>query len=207
SGEHAIPRHRVPEMICHIIGERLGIDVTVADIGMVRGEAADRQPSLAGAIDRAAALWHGDARGCTPTALISGAKAAAPIWEWENPPEDDHIARIGEHRVDPVDVAMLRRARAHYQEMYRQEESGRTADVTHLRGQAHRYAGLALILGAQGDLDRSVHIAGQMLDRAEGMESGRIHDRIAHVARVLRPHATEPNVAAFLERADECLPL
>src|SRR5262249_47768652 len=36
-----------------------------------------------------------------------------------NPPEDDHIARLGEHRVDPVDVAMLRRARAHYQEMYR----------------------------------------------------------------------------------------
>jgi hypothetical protein len=78
----------------------------------------------------------------------------------------------------------------------------RTAAATHLRGQVHRYAGLALILTAQGNLDRSVHVAGQMLDRAEGMESGRIHDRIAHVTRVLRPHATEPTVAAFLERAD-----
>ncbi|MFC0532070.1 hypothetical protein [Phytohabitans kaempferiae] len=395
--DHAIPRDPVPEMICTIVGERLGIDVTLADIGMVRGEAADRQPSLAGAIDRAAALWHGDARGRTPTTLITGAKAAAPIWEWENPPDDDHIARLGEHRVDPVDVAMLRRARGHYQEMYRRvggmpvraritalladraapllraaydndlgrqlyravgglaalagvcaydanqqplsqrhlftalrlakasgdrqfgayivallanqalyldqrrlvvqyaesalraggpslnpalvtdlhalagkayarmgdahacrphlrksettaatlsqhhgqdevsyvhpglvetqvaealrrlgdlaaaqtyaEESVRTAGATHLRGQVHRHAGLSLILAARGDLDRSVHVAGHMLDRADGMESGRIHDRIQHVARVLRPHAAESNVAAFLERADEYLHL
>lgn len=393
--DHAIPRDPVPNMICQVLGERLRIDVTVADIGMVRGESEDRQPSLAAVIDRAAALWHGDTRGRTPTALISGAKAAAPLWEWENPPEDDHVAQLGEHRVDPVDVAMLRRARSHYQEMYRRvggmavrtritallaeraapllrasydnqlgrqlyravgglaalagvcaydadqqplsqrhlftalrlakasgdrqlgaytvallanqalyldqrrlvvqyaesalrgggpnlnlalvtdlhalagkayarmgdadaarphlqtsesvaarmtqhhghdeisyvqpglvetqvaealrrlgdlpaaqtyaEESVRTASVTHLRGQVHRYAGLALILTAQGDLDRSVHVAGHMLDRAEGMESGRIHDRIAHVTRVLRPHATDPAVAAFIERADEYL--
>jgi hypothetical protein len=395
--DHAFPRDPVPEMICTIIGERLGIDITLADIGMVRGEAADRQPSLAGAIDRAAALWHGDARGRTPTTLITGAKAAAPIWEWENPPDDDHIARLGEHRVDPVDVAMLRRARSHYQEMYRRvggmpvraritallvdraapllrasydndlgrqlyravgglaalagvcaydanqqplsqrhlftalrlakasgdrqfgayivallanqalyldqrrlvvqyaesalraggpslnpalvtdlhalagkayarmgdahacrphllksesiaaklsqhhghdevsyvhpglvetqvaealrrlgdlpaaqtyaEESVRTAGATHLRGQVHRNAGLALILAARGDLDRSVYIADHTLDRAEGMESGRIHDRIEHVTRVLRPHAAESNVAAFLERANEYLHL
>jgi hypothetical protein len=87
------------------------------------------------------------------------------------------------------------------------EESVRTASVTHLRGQVHRYAGLALILTAQGDIDRGVHVAGQMLDRAEGMESGRIHDRIDHVTRTLRRHAAEPIVAAFLERADEHLHL
>lgn len=395
--DHAIPRDPVPEMICQIIGERLSLDLRFADIGMVRGDARDRQPTLTGAIDRAAALWHGDAHGRTPKALVTGAKAAAPTWEWENPPEDENVARLGEHRVDPADVVMLRRARAHYQEMYRRvggmpvraritallaeraapllrasydnqlgrelyravgglaalagvcaydadqqplsqrhlftalrlakasgdrqfgayivallanqalyldhrrlvvqyaesalraggpglnaalvtdlhalagkayarmgdaqacrphlhtseavavrlgrhhghdevsyvqpglvetqiaealrrlgdltaaqtyaEQSVRTASVTHLRGQVHRYAGLALILATRGDLDRSVHVAGHMLDRAEGMESGRIHDRIAHVARVLRPHTAEPNVAAFLERADEHLHL
>ena len=395
--DHAIPRDPVPEMIRALIAERLGISVTLADIGMVRGEAADRHPSLTSAVDRATALWHGDARGRTPTTLITGAKAAAPIWEWENPPDDDHIARLGEHRVDPVDVAMLRRARTHYQEMYRRvggmpvrsritallaeraapllraaydddlgrqlyravgglaalagvcaydanqqplsqrhlftalrlakasgdrqfgayivallanqalylderrlviqyaesalraggpslnpalvtdlhalagkayarmgdaqacrphlrksetiaaqlshqhdqeevsyvhpglietqvaealrrlgdlpaaqtyaEESVRTADATHLRGQVHRHAGLALILAARGDLDRSVHVAGHMLHRAEGMESGRIHDRIEQVARVLRPHSADYTVAAFLERADEHLHL
>src|SRR5512142_3343126 len=110
--DHAIPRDPVPEMICCILGERLGLDVRLADIGMVRGDARDRHPTLTSAIDRAAALWHGDARGRAPGALITGAKAAAPIWEWENPPEDEHVARPGDRRLDPADVAMLRRARA-----------------------------------------------------------------------------------------------
>ena len=82
------------------------------------------------------------------------------------------------------------------------EESVRTATAHPPTRPDARHAGFALILTAQGNLDRGVHVAGQMLDRAEGMESGRIHDRIAHVTRVLRPHATEPTVAAFLERAD-----
>lgn len=34
------------------------------------------------------------------------------------------------------------------------EESVRTAPATDLRGQVHRYAGLALILTARGDLDQ-----------------------------------------------------
>jgi len=83
------------------------------------------------------------------------------------------------------------------------EEAVRTADATHLRGQVHRYAGLALVLTAGGSHDRGAHIAGQMLDHAVGMESGRIRDRINTVVRALRPHAAEPAVAAFLKRADE----
>ncbi|WP_326550196.1 hypothetical protein [Micromonospora sp. NBC_01813] len=393
--DHAIPRDPAPELICRIIAERLGVDVTLADIGMVRGEATDRLPSLAAAVEQGAALWHGDSRGRVPSRIFTGAKAAAPVFEWENPPEDDLIARLGERRVDTADVAMLRRARTHFQEMYRRvggmpvrpritalltqraapllrasydnalgrqlyravgglaalagvcaydanqqplaqrhlftalrlakasgdrqfgayvvallanqalyleerrlvvqyaesalraggpslspalvtdlhalagkayarmgdarashphlrtsatiaanlgqhhghdevsyvqpglietqlaealrrlddlpaariyaEESVRTAGSTHLRGQVHRYAGLALILTAQGELDRGVHVAERMLDRADGMDSGRLHDRVAHVTRALRPHAGEPVVAAYLERADEYL--
>jgi len=66
-------------------------------------------------------------------------------------------------------------------------EAVRTAPGTHLRGQVHRYAGLALVLTARGELDRSAHAAAEMLDRAIGMESGRIRDRVNTVISALRP--------------------
>jgi hypothetical protein len=81
------------------------------------------------------------------------------------------------------------------------EESVRTATSAHLREQVHHYAGLALILSIRGDLDRSVHAADHMLTLADGMESGRIRDRVSQVTQALRPHAAESVVAAFLERA------
>src|SRR5690606_27756861 len=37
------------------------------------------------------------------------------------------------------------------------KESVRTAPATHLRGQVHRHAGLALILAARGEVDHSTH--------------------------------------------------
>lgn len=117
--DHAIPRDPVPDLICAVIGQRLRIDLTRLDIGMVPGHAADRQPTLAQAVDRAAALWRGDARGRIPTSTVVGAQAAAPVWEWENPPDGEDVARPGDRRVDPVDVVRLRLARTHYQEMYR----------------------------------------------------------------------------------------
>jgi hypothetical protein len=389
--DHAIPRDPVPDLIATILGARLGIDVTLADIGMNRGQFAERPPSLARTIDRAAALWRGDVRGRVPTTTVAGAQAAAPVWEWENPPDDEDVSRPGPRRVDPADVLRIQRARNHYQEMYRRvggvpvrpriaamltehtapllhaaydntlgrrlyravgglaalagvcaydadaqplaqrhlftalrlakasgdrefgayvvallanqalfleeyrlvvqyteaalraagplltpalvtdlhalagkayarmgeaqachthlrqseltaariahtdapaevsyvqpglvetqmgealrrlgdlraaqtyaQESVRVAATTHPRGQVHRYAGLALILTARGDLDQGVHVADQMLDRAVGIESGRIRDRVHQVVQALRPRAREPIVAAFLERA------
>jgi hypothetical protein len=391
--DHATPRDPVPELICTIVGRRLGIDVSPADIGMMRGQTAERLPSLARTVDRAAALWRGEIRGRVPSTLIVGAQAAAPVWEWENPPDDEDVTRPGHRRVDIADVLRVQHARNHYQEMYRRvggvpvrpriaamlnertapllhaaydnqlgrrlyravgglaalagvcaydadqqplaqrhlftalrlakasgdrqfgayvvallanqalfldehrlvvqytesalraagprlapalvtdlhslagkayarmgdahachphlreservagrithaegpeeisyvlpglvetqsaealrrlgdlgaaqtyaEESVRTAPATHLRGQVHRYAGLALILTARGDLDQGVHVAGQMLDRAIGIESGRIRDRVDQVVQALRPRAREPVVTAFLERAGE----
>jgi len=61
------------------------------------------------------------------------------------------------------------------------------------RGQVHRLATLATILAGQGDADAAVGIAGQMLDKAAGMESCRIQDRIAAVrdAATARPPALE----------------
>lgn len=55
------------------------------------------------------------------------------------------------------------------------------ADECHLRGQVHRLATLATILAGQGEADTATNIAGQMLDKAVGMESRRIQDRIVAV--------------------------
>jgi hypothetical protein len=79
-------------------------------------------------------------------------------------------------------------------------ESVRTAGGTHLRGQVHRHATLALILAQRGEVEQALVAATAMLDIAAGMESGRLRDRITSVAQALRPHAKVPGVADFLER-------
>jgi len=118
--DHAIPRDPVPVMICRIIGDRLGTPLTPADIGMTRDPAARAgPPGLTKATDRATALWRGDQKGHTPASTVTGPQAIAPVWEWENPPEDDDVSHPGRRLVDPADVARLRHARARYQEMYR----------------------------------------------------------------------------------------
>jgi transcriptional regulator with XRE-family HTH domain len=81
------------------------------------------------------------------------------------------------------------------------EESVAHLDTIHLRGRVHRLAGLSLVLTARKDVDRSAHIATEMLGYAAGMESGRIHDRVQTVVQALRPHARETSVAAFLSAA------
>ena len=51
--------------------------------------------------------------------IVTGAEAVAQVWDWENPPDDEQIRRHAHHRVDQADVAGPRRARAHYEQMYR----------------------------------------------------------------------------------------
>ncbi|MFB9238374.1 hypothetical protein ACFFWC_22935 [Plantactinospora siamensis] len=389
--DHAIPRHPVPQLICRIISDRLGVTVTPADIGLAPDPTGRRTVSQLQLVERAAAVWRGDRKGQHPSAVLSGAQAVAPLWEWEHPAEDDDLTRPGRRHVDPADIARLRYARIRYQEMYRRvggvpvrtrivatltgqatpllraaydngrgralfqavaglaalagvcaydadrqalaqrhlltalrlakasgdrplgayvvavmgtqalhldeyrlvvqyaqaalrgggtaispalaadlhalagkayarmndkagshqhlrqaealaarlnpaaaptevsyvqpglvetqvaealrrlgdltaahayaEESVRTAGATHPRAQVHRRAGLALILTAEGDLDRATHTGHHMLDQLTGMESGRLTDRVRQVATALHPHATQPAVAAFLERA------
>jgi hypothetical protein len=82
------------------------------------------------------------------------------------------------------------------------EESVRTSSETHLRGRVHRYAGLALIVAQRGDVDQAVQVGNEMLRYAEGMESGRIRDRLSHVAAVLRPHAS--TAVSFRYRSTGC---
>ncbi|WP_433057060.1 hypothetical protein [Dactylosporangium sp. CS-033363] len=387
----AVPRDPGPDLICQVIGDAMRTTVTRADIGMERKPATSSVP-LPQLVERATALWRGDQRDKAAGPPAAGAEAVAPVWEWENPPDDVEVAHDGRRQVEPVDVRRLRQLRDRYQEMYRRvggvpvrprlvaalneraapllrdtydnrtgrqllraagglaalagvcaydadqqglaqrylfgalrmakasndkrfgayvvallsthalhgnqprlvvqyaeaalraarghlgsalaadlhslagkayarmgesdgcqrhmreselaaarivlgdepaeasyvqpglvetqvaealrrlgdfsaaqtyaEESVRMAGGTHLRGRVHRYAGLALIVAQRGDVDQAVHVGTQMLEYAEGMESGRIRDRVAQVAGALRPHARVPAVAEFLERAD-----
>lgn len=87
------------------------------------------------------------------------------------------------------------------------EEAVRTASESHLRGRVHRHACLALILAERGEIDRSVHLAGSMLDDAAGMESARIRERVNTVMRMLRPYVAVREVSDLMERVvDTCHP-
>ncbi|NSC23819.1 transcriptional regulator [Streptomyces albus subsp. chlorinus] len=123
------PRGRVPELICEVLGRQLGRTLTLSDIGMdvpaaghTPGTPSGPEPAGLGRfVERAASLWradqvHGDWPGPT---LLTGAAAVAPVWEWENPPEDLDVSRSGGPEVTGADVAVLHTARGHYEHLYR----------------------------------------------------------------------------------------
>jgi len=116
----AVPRIPVPDMICDLLGERLGMALTRADIGMDRREPV--VATLRQTTDRAAALWRGDftrTQSTVAARLVTGPAAIAPVWEWESPPDDRDVSRHGHRAVALVEVQRLKAARNHYQEMYR----------------------------------------------------------------------------------------
>jgi hypothetical protein len=121
-----IPRGKVPELICEVLSMRLGRTVLLADVGMDRGAAGeqiDGNRQLTQAVDHAVALWRSDFKQPTTlraTELIRGPAAIAPVFEWENPPDDLNVARQGPHRVDARQTRFLRGARTRYERMYRE---------------------------------------------------------------------------------------
>lgn len=117
------PRGQVPELICQVLGERLGRTLTLDDIGLGGTPGASSQgATLSVFVERATALWRSDQqqRGHVVEApAVTGTHAVMPVWEWENPPEDADVSRSGLGRVGPADIELLRTARAHYELMYR----------------------------------------------------------------------------------------
>lgn len=145
------PRGKVPELICEVLGRRLGRVLTLADIGMTAppgsgtaggpggsgsdagapgggtgsGGAGSVVDGVAGSlgrfVERAALSWRSDQlhegeRGPGP---LTGAAAVAPVWEWENPPDDPDVSHDGPREVSEADVALLHSARGHYEHLYR----------------------------------------------------------------------------------------
>jgi tetratricopeptide (TPR) repeat protein len=122
--DYAIPRGRVPEIICEILSSQLGRPVSLSAVGFDRG-GGDLAPEvpLSQAVSRAAAFWRSEAR--RPPAsdgrpLLNGPGAIAPVFEWENPPEDQDVSSShGRRAVTAADVLIVVEARARYEQMYR----------------------------------------------------------------------------------------
>lgn len=118
------PRGQVPDLICEVLGGRLKRPLGLDDIGL--GAADQPVPlhasPLSGFVDRAAALWRSDVR-ARPQLLaaeaVTGTPAVIPVWEWENPPEDADVSRVGPNPIGPEHIEILKSARAHYELMYR----------------------------------------------------------------------------------------
>ena len=118
-----VPRGQVPELICEVLSMRLGRTVTLRDAGLARGTAEGDGTSLAKAVDAATALWRSDhkqAAALRSAPPVQGAAAIAPVFEWENPPDDLDVARHAGHRVGAEQVRVLQAARLRYERMYRE---------------------------------------------------------------------------------------
>lgn len=118
-----VPRGRVPELICEVLSVRLGRTVTLADAGLGRGAPEGDGTPLAEAVDAATALWRSDykqsatLRAAEP---LQGPAAIAPVFEWENPPDDLDVARHAGRRVGAEQVRAIQAARVRYERMYRE---------------------------------------------------------------------------------------
>jgi hypothetical protein len=118
------PRGRVPEWICAVLSRAVGRPLTLDDIGMNRVPGDPGSVDLQQFINRAPALWRSDQQDqptVRNTALVTGLDAIAPVWEWENPPEDADVSRHhGTSRIGEEDVRQIQNARERYEQMYRQ---------------------------------------------------------------------------------------
>ncbi|MFH9123861.1 transcriptional regulator [Streptomyces globisporus] len=160
------PRGQVPDLICEVLGGRLGRPVGLDDIGMGTSAASggtdtgSGSASLSGFVERATALWRSDEQQRPHLATVpavTGTPAVMPVWEWENPPEDTDVSRPGPGRVNPSDIAMLKAARDHYEQMYRKTGgiATRSRIVHFLNAEA-----APLLRGGHSDaLGRSLHRA------------------------------------------------
>jgi hypothetical protein len=118
-----VPRGRVPELICEVLSMRLGRTVTPPDAGLDRGDPHSDAVPLTKAVDAATALWRSDfklAAALRAAQPLQGAAAIAPVFEWENPPDDLDVARRAGNRVGADQVRVLRAARLRYERMYRE---------------------------------------------------------------------------------------
>ncbi|MFD6335289.1 transcriptional regulator [Streptomyces niveus] len=112
------PRGIVPEVIGEVLAERLGRALSLDELGMGAAIHNATSTPLTLFIDRSTASWRTDeANHSTP--MLTGLTAVGPIWEWEAPPGDSDVTRSGTVRLGPSDVATLRGARTHYEQMYR----------------------------------------------------------------------------------------
>ena len=118
-----IPRGKAPDLICEVLSARLGRAVSLADAGLSRGAAEGDVTPLAKTVDAAIALWRSDhkqAAALRTAKPVQGPAAIAPVFEWENPPDDLDVARHPGRRVSAEQVRALQAARVRYERMSRE---------------------------------------------------------------------------------------
>jgi len=115
------PRGRVPDLICEVLGKQLERPISLSDIGMGM-QSVEQIIPLTEFVVQAAILWRRDQQRAraSDTSVVTGMRAIAPIWEWENPPEDGDVSRWQGHQIQTCDIAILQAARTRYEVMYRQ---------------------------------------------------------------------------------------
>ncbi len=121
--DHAIPRSGVPQLICDILGERLGRDLTPRDIGMEPKSALRLDEfSPDRLVRRTIARWSNDSteRKASDPRILQGIAALTPIVEWEGTFKVPAPVRADGRSVGVTDVEILRIARDHFERMYRQ---------------------------------------------------------------------------------------
>jgi hypothetical protein len=116
------PRDPVSTLICEALSTAVARPLTLEDIGMGVGRSDPGSVELHQFINRAPALWRSDRRdnpAVRDSPLVTGLDAIAPIWQWENPPDDHDVSRHGTGRIGADDVELITAARQHYEQMYR----------------------------------------------------------------------------------------
>jgi hypothetical protein len=80
-----------------------------------------------------------------------------------------------------------------------------TAESSHLRSQVHRFATLAIVLAARGQVEEAAGVAHRMLDGVQGMESRRLRERVLAVCGAIRAKGAGSAAREFVERARDQL--
>ncbi|MEW9532031.1 hypothetical protein [Microbispora sp. NPDC049125] len=76
-------------------------------------------------------------------------------------------------------------------------------DGRYVRGKMFNLSLLASALVQQGELEEACSAAASALDLAEGIQSARTRSYVADMSRRFQPYASQPGVAALLERTGE----
>jgi tetratricopeptide (TPR) repeat protein len=146
----------------------------------------------------------GDRAGCHAS-MRRSEQMAGRIRAGEELPEADYAVQPGHVEVQHAEALRslgdLAAARDYAQ------RAAAIAEHSHVRGQVHRFAALAMILAGQREAEAAAGVAATMLDRAAGMESGRIQDRVIAVRDAVSAHADGAAARALSERVADAFGL
>jgi hypothetical protein len=144
----------------------------------------------------------GDRAGCHAS-MRRSEEMAARIHADEELPEADYAVQAGHVEVQHAEALRslgdMAAARGYAQ------RAAAIAKGSHVRGQVHRYATLAMILAGERRADAAADVALKMLDLAVGMESGRIHDRIIAVRDAISAHADSAAARDLSEKVQDVI--